>query len=145
MSGTLVPEIQWIDLVGPAIGSVVFVFLMSLVREPARQNFNAILVAGAGAAYLNGGLGLWEFPFIAVATAAAYLGLRSHRFIGVAWLLHTCWDVVHHLYGNPIWPWQPSSSAGCAVFDAGIAIWFLAGAPSVYALLRSRTGRAASA
>ena len=136
---TLAPELHFIDLVGPIVGGVVFVFAMSLVREPARQQFNAIFVAGAGAAYLNGGLGLWEFPFIAVAAAAAYLGLRSYRFIGAAWLLHTGWDVVHHLYANPIWPWQPLSSAGCAVFDAVIALWFLAGAPSVYSLLRGRT------
>jgi hypothetical protein len=130
------PDIHPLDGVGPVLGAVVFVLVMSLVREPARRNFNAIFVAGAGAAYLNGGLGFWEFPFIAVATAAAYLGLRSHRFIGVAWLLHAAWDVVHHLYGNPIWPWQPLSSFGCAVLDTAIALWFLAGAPSVFALAR---------
>jgi len=139
------PEIQLMDVVGPALGAVAFVLIMSLVREPARQHFNAIFVAGAGAAYLNGGLGLWEFPFIAVATAAAYLGLRSYRFIGIAWLLHTAWDVVHHLYGNPIWPWMPLSSFGCAVLDALIAMWFLAGAPSVFSLARSRTRTATGA
>ena len=133
------PEIQWIHVLAPALNAVVFVIGMSLVREPARQRFNAIFVAGAGAAYLNGGLGLWEFPFIAVATAAAYLGLQSYRFIGIAWLLHTGWDVVHHLYATPIWPWQPLSSFGCAVFDALIALWFLAGAPSVFSLARRRT------
>jgi hypothetical protein len=130
--------VQPLDVLGPALGAVVFVLVMSLVREPARRRFNAIFVAGAGAAYLNGGLGLWEFPFIAVATAAAYLGLRSHRWIGVAWLLHAAWDVVHHLSGNPIWPWQPLSSFGCAVLDTGIALWFLAGAPSVFTLARGR-------
>src|SRR5262245_4404632 len=132
------PEIHLLDALGPALQAVVFIFVMSLVREPARQRFNAILVAGAGAAYLNGGLGLWEFPFIVVATAAAYLGLGSYRFIGVAWMLHVAWDVVHHLAGHPIWPWQPLSSFGCAVLDTLIALWFFAGAPSVYALGRSR-------
>ena len=142
---TLVREVHFADLVGSVVGAIVFVLVMSLVREPARQRFNAIFVAGAGAAYLNGGLGLWEFPFIAIAAVTAYLGLRSYRYIGVAWLLHTCWDVVHHLYGNPIWHWQPLSSAGCAVLDAVIAIWFLAGAPSVYSLLpgQSRAGESA--
>jgi hypothetical protein len=135
---TVAREIHLIDALGPALQAVVFILVMSLVREPARQRFNAILVAGAGAAYLNGGLGLWEFPFIAVATAAAYLGLRSYRFIGIAWLLHTAWDVVHHLYGQPIWPWQPTSSFGCAVLDSLIALWFLAGAPSAYSLVRGR-------
>ncbi len=138
-------EIQLIDALGPAFGAVAFILVMSLVREPARQRFNAILVAGAGSAYLNGGLGLWEFPFIAVATTAAYLGLRSYRFIGIAWLLHAAWDVVHHLYGQPIWPWQPLSSFGCAVLDSLIALWFLAGAPSVYSLGRGRARAAAGA
>ena len=129
-------DLLLMGFVGPALKALVFVLAMSLVREPARREFNAILVAGAGAAYLNGGLGFWEFPFIAVATAVAYLGLRSYRWIGAAWLLHTGWDVVHHHYGNPIWPWQPLSSVGCAVLDALIAVWFLSGAPSVYALAR---------
>jgi hypothetical protein len=137
------PAIHLMDVVGPVLGALVFILVMSLVREPARQRFNAIFVAGAGAAYLNGGLGLWEFPFIAVATAAAYLGLGSYRFIGVAWLLHTTWDVVHHLAGHPIWPWEPLSSFGCAVLDALIAIWFFAGAPSVYSFGRRERARAA--
>lgn len=133
---SLAREIQLSDAIGPALGAVVFVLAMSCIREPARQRFNAIFVAGAGSAYLNGGLGFWELPFIAVATAAAYLGLRSYRSIGIAWLLHAAWDVVHHLYGNPIWPWQPLSSFGCAVLDSLIAIWFLAGAPGLFELLR---------
>ena len=86
---TIAPSSPLMAVIGPALNAIAFVLVMSLVREPARQQFNAILVAGAGAAYLNGGLGFWEFPFIAVATAAAYLGLRSYRWIGVAWLLHT--------------------------------------------------------
>jgi len=132
----IVPELSAVNLIAPAIAALVFIALMSLVREPARRNFNAILVAGAGAAYLNGGLGLWEFPYIALATIVAYKGLSAYRYIGIAWLMHTCWDIVHHLYATPIWPWQPTSSAGCAVFDAVIAMWFLAGAPAV---LRRRT------
>jgi hypothetical protein len=133
----IVPELSAVNLIAPAIAALVFIALMSPVREPARRNFNAILVAGAGAAYLNGGLGLWEFPYIALATFVAYKGLSAYRYIGIAWLMHTSWDIVHHLYATPIWPWQPTSSAGCAVFDAMIAIWFLAGAPAV---LRRHTG-----
>ena|SRR2546422_11387317 len=117
------------DLAIPVVAAVFFVFLASLIPEPTRRRFMAILVAGAGAAYLNGGLGVWEFVYIAMATYAAYRGLDSYRFIGVAWLMHTGWDVVHHLYGNPIWPFAPTSSAGCAIMDALIAIWFFAGAP----------------
>src|SRR5215510_16300228 len=105
-----VPELQFIGLVGASIGGLLFIAIMSFVPEPARQRFNAIFVAGAGSAYLNGGLGGWEFAFIAVATFAAYRGLDSYRWIGIAWLLHTAWDVVHHLYGNPLWHWDPMSS-----------------------------------
>jgi hypothetical protein len=91
----------------------------------------AIMLAGAGAAYLNGGLGKWEFVFAAVLTYFAYMGLRSYSFIGVGWLLHTGWDVMHHLYGNPIVPFLSGSSLGCAICDPVIALWCFAGAPSV--------------
>jgi hypothetical protein len=33
-------------------------------------------------------------------------------------------------WGNPVWPFMPSSAFGCVVFDSMIAPWFLAGAPS---------------
>jgi len=126
------------DWIGPILGALVFVLLMSLVREPARRNFNAVLVAGAGGVYLSGGLGLFELLYPAIATPVAYLGLRAHRFIGLAWLMHAAWDLVHHLYGNPIWPFMATSSFGCLVFDALIAVWFFANAPSIFTLLRSR-------
>jgi hypothetical protein len=119
------------DYVGPAIGAVVFILLMSLVPEPTRRKLNAILVAGAGGAYVSGGLGPWELLYTAAATPFAYLGLRSHRFIGIAWLMHSGWDFVHHFWANPIWPFMPTSSFGCMIFDALIALWFLAGAPSL--------------
>jgi len=91
--------------------------------------------AGASGAYLSGGLGLWELLYAAVAGGVvAYLGLRSYRFIGLAWLMHAGWDLVHHLYGNVIWPFMPTSSFGCMVFDTLIAIWFFAGAPSIITL-----------
>ncbi len=125
------PPLQVMDYVGPAVGAVVFVLVMSFVREPVRQRFNAIFVAGAGGVYLSGGLGPWELLYPAIATPVAYLGLRSYRFIGIAWLMHSGWDLVHHLWGNPIWPFMPTSSFGCLIFDALIAVWFLAGAPTI--------------
>jgi hypothetical protein len=125
------PPLQIMDYVGPAVGAVLFVLAMSLVREPARRQFNAVFVAGAGGAYLSGGLGPWELLYPAVTIPIVYLGLRSHRFIGVAWLMHSGWDLVHHLWGNPIWPFMPTSSFGCLIFDMVIAIWFLADAPTI--------------
>jgi len=126
------PALHASDIAGPAGAAVVFVALMALVREPARRNLNAILVAGACGLYLSGGFGVWELAYPVVAAPVAYLGLRHHRAIGIAWLMHAAWDLAHHLYGNPLWPFMPTSSVGCAVFDSLIAIWFLAGAPSPF-------------
>jgi len=120
------------NVVAPILVGVIYVSLCSFLNEPSRRNFNAIMVGGAGAAYLSGGgFGLWEFAFTAIVTFCAYQGLRSYRFIGVAWLLHTGWDVLHHLYGNPIIPFVPTSSFGCAICDPVIAIWCFAGGPSL--------------
>ena len=125
-----------IELIAPAIAALVFVFGMSFVREPTRRTLNAVLAAGAVGVYVSGGgFGVWELPYLLAATPVVYAGLRSYRYIGIAWLMHSCWDVVHHLWGNPIWPFMPASSLGCLIFDAEIALWFLAGAPSVVASL----------
>jgi len=133
MSSHHAPPLGALDFIAPVLIAGLFVIVMSLVKEPARQRFNAVFVAGAGAAYLSSGLGGWEFAFCAVVTALAYRGLTSYRAIGLAWLLHTCWDVLHHLYADPIVPFAPTSSAGCAITDALLAVWFWLGAPSLLA------------
>lgn len=137
------PPILLMDYIGPTIAAAIFVLVMSLVKEPARRTFNAILVAGASGAYMSGGgLGLWELLYPAIAAPVAYLGLRSYRYVGVAWLMHACWDLAHYFWGGPIWPFMPTSSFGCMIFDALIAIWFLAGAPSMLRLgSPARAGR----
>lgn len=119
------------DYVGPAVGAIVFVAVMSLVAEPARRTLNAVILAGASGVYLSGGFGPWELIYPVMALPIAFSGLRSYRFIGVGWLMHAGWDIVHHLWGNPIWPFMASSSFGCMIFDTMIALWFLAGAPSL--------------
>ncbi len=122
------------DILGPIIAALIFIVLMGRVSGPARRSYNAVLVAGASAAYLSGGgFGVWELPYVAVAGGVvAYLGLRSYRFIGLAWLMHSAWDLAHHRYGNPLWPFMERSSMGCAIFDAVIAIWFWWGAPALF-------------
>lgn len=125
-----------VDWLAPIVIGLLYVVLSSLFREPARQKFSAVVVAGAGAAYLSGGFGVWEFVFATVITFCAFHGLRDYRFIGAAWLLHTCWDFAHYLYGNPIVPFAATSSFGCAVCDPVIAVWFFMGAPSVFGWLR---------
>lgn len=127
----------------PLLIGGVYVLLNSFVPHRHRRPFNAIMVAGAGAAYLSGGgLGGWEFAFTVVATYVAYRGLGSWTFIGIAWLLHTAWDVAHHLHGNPIVPFAEHSSLGCAICDPVIAVWCFAGGPSVIGLVRGRVTRA---
>lgn len=119
------------DIAGPAIGAGVFVLVMSLVPEPTRRTFNAILVAGASGVYLSGGFGAWELLYPVIVTPVTFRALRSYRFTGIAWLMHAAWDLPHHLWGNPIWPFMRTSSFGCVVFDSLIAAWFIAGAPAL--------------
>ncbi|MBW4720482.1 DUF6010 family protein [Saccharothrix obliqua] len=124
-------------VLAPILIGLAYVLISSFIREPNRRRFNAVMVAGAGAAYLSGGgLGGWEFAFTAAVTYCAYRGLESWRFIGVGWLLHTAWDVVHHLQGNPIIPFAELSSFGCAICDPVIAVWCLLGGRSVVDRLR---------
>jgi len=92
------------------------------------------MIAGAGAAYLGGGLGGWEIVFCVLLTFMAYRGLSDYRYIGTAWVLHTCWDVLHDLYANPIIPFVQTSSTGCAICDLVLAAWYFLGAPSIYRL-----------
>ncbi|WP_306209695.1 DUF6010 family protein [Actinoplanes sp. RD1] len=111
-------------IVVPVLIGVAYVVVNSLIREPHRQAVNALMIAGAGAAYLSGGgLGVAELGFTAVMTFVAYRGLRSWNWIGVGWLLHTAWDIVHHVKGSPILPFEPGSSYGCAICDPVIALW----------------------
>ncbi len=120
---------------GAMVIAGVFITACSLLPEPTRQNFNAIFVAGAGAAYLNGGIGALgplEFGFTTLVTIAAFWGLQHYRWIGVAWMLHVGWDIVHHVVGEPIIGLDPLSSYGCVICDTLLAIWFFAGAPSVF-------------
>ncbi len=131
MSNLVMPPTVPMDYIGPVMGAALFVFIMSLVPHPARRNFNAIFAACAVGSYLSGGFGIWEVIYLALATPVAYLGLKSYRAIGIAWLMHAAWDLPHHIWGHPIWPFMRTSSLGCMIFDTFIAVWFLAGAPSI--------------
>lgn len=138
MSEHIVPAFTTIEATGAVLIAFVYIAISSLLAEPNRQKLSAIIVAGAGAAYLSGGLGLWEFAFCTLITFFAFKGLRSYRYIAAAWLLHAGWDIMHHLYGNPIVSLDPSSSAGCAICDIILATWFFFNAPSIFELLKSR-------
>lgn len=138
MPAHVIPEFNIVNALGAMIIGGVYIILSSLIKEPNRQKFSAIMVSGAGAAYLSGGLGVWEFVFCGVITFLAFKGLTHYYYIGIAWLLHSGWDLLHHLYANPIVPFSPSSSAGCCVCDVVLAVWFLFGAPGVFDGLRGK-------
>jgi hypothetical protein len=134
----IVPEFTFVSALAALAIALTFIAIMSLVKEPDRQKINAILIAGAGAVYWSGGLGIWEFIFGSLMLFVAFKGLKYYYFIGIGWLLHTAWDVLHHLYGNPIVYLEPSSSAGCAVCDPILALWFFYGAPSIFDLFKKQ-------
>jgi len=138
-AGVTVPQ-----LVLPILVAFVMIALISLLSESARQKFSAVFLAGAGAAYLSGGFGVWEFAFCAIMTLLAYLGLSNYRAIAIGWMAQTAWDYLHHLYGNPIIPFQPLSSFGYAICDPVLALWYAIGAPSIWIILaRNRNARPA--
>jgi hypothetical protein len=123
--------LTWPILLAPLLVAAVLIFLVSLFREPGRRKFSAVFLAGAGAAYLSGGLGLAEFVFCALITFLAYRGLDNYRYIAIGWVLHTCWDLAHHYHGNPIIIFDPTSSIGCAICDLGLAAYYAIGAPAI--------------
>lgn len=126
----------------PLLIGLAYCALNSLVPAQHRRELNAVVVGGAGAAYLSGGgLGRLEPVFTTPMTYVAFRGLRSWRWIAAGWLLHTAWDVVHHERGAPLLPFAADSSFGCALCDPVIALWCLAGGPSV-ADVRSRLAAA---
>src|SRR5579863_8412550 len=128
--------LQWVV---PVIVAIVLILLCSLMKEPNRRTVMAVIVGGAGSAYLSGGgFGKWELAFCTVMAICAYKGTRSYGFIGIGWLLHTGWDVLHHLYGNPILPFDATSSLGCAICDPVLAAWCFAGAPSLLEVVRGK-------
>src|SRR5262245_38920477 len=127
-----------IQVLLPIVIGLVYVGLSSLLAEPGRRRFNALMIAGAGGAYLSGGaLSPWELVFAAVLVFVAYQDLKSGPFIGIGWLLHTAWDVVHHLKGQPILPFFHDSSFGCALCDPVIALWAFGGGRSPWPARRA--------
>ncbi len=136
MNPHIVPDFELLNAVAAAIIALVYITISSLADEPNRQKISAVIIAGAGAVYWSGGLGIAEYLFATAMLFMAFKGLTNYNYIGVAWLMHTTWDVLHHLYGNPIVPFSASSSAGCAICDSVLAVWFFMKAPSLFDYLR---------
>lgn len=126
------PPLTSANILAPIVVSGLFVSAMSLVYEPDRRKLSALLIAGAGAVYFGAGFGWWEVAFCGLLTWLAFRGLDDYRYIGLGWVLHIGWDILHHLYGRSILPFVPLSSAGCAICDTGIAIWYFLGARSLW-------------
>jgi hypothetical protein len=134
----IIPEFTITNALASVAIAFVYIAIFSIVKEPNRQIINSLIIAGAGAVYWQGGLGVWEFSFGTIMIFLAFKGLKNYQFIAIGWLLHTFWDIVHHLYANPIVSLSPSSSAGCAVCDSILALWFFYNAPSVFELFRKK-------
>ena len=49
------PPLHLTDYVIPPVAALVFVLVMSLVKEPTRRNLNVILATGATGAYITAG------------------------------------------------------------------------------------------
>jgi hypothetical protein len=128
----VIPEFTIVHAIGAVALVPIFITLMSLFKEPTRRTVNALIIAGAGTAYLNHGLKFWEETFAVLMVFMAFKGLTNYKYIAVAWVFHTLFDIPHHLYAVPISPEAPFSSAVCAIFDPLIAIWFYFGAPTVF-------------
>jgi Family of unknown function (DUF6010) len=133
-----IPEFTLVNAIAAIAIAFIYIAISSLAKEPNRQKISAVIIAGAGAVYWSGGLGVWEYVFATAMLFMAFKGLTNYMYIGIAWLMHTSWDTIHHLYANPIVPFSASSSAGCAVCDAVLALWFFYKAPSVFDYFRKR-------
>jgi Family of unknown function (DUF6010) len=134
----IIPELPLANAIAAVGIAIVYISVFSLVKEPSRQKINAVIIAGAGAVYWSGGLGIWEYVFATAMLFMAFKGLSNYKYIGIAWLMHTTWDTLHHLYANPIVPFSASSSAGCAVCDSILALWFFYKAPSIFTLFNKK-------
>ena len=63
-----------VSVLVPILIGVAYAAANSLVPTKHRRQLNAIVVAGAGAAYLSGGFGPWELVFTTSATYVAFPG-----------------------------------------------------------------------
>lgn len=126
------PPIGPLNIIAPVIVAGVFIGFTSLFQEPARQKFSALMIAGAGFVYFGSSFRGWEVAYGALFLWLAYRSLTNYTFVGIGWMLHVAWDIVHHLYGEAILPYVPLSSLGCAICDTGIAVWYFLGAPSIW-------------
>lgn len=126
----IIPDFTLLNALAAVIIAFIYIAVSSIAKEPYRQQISAVIIAGAGGVYWAGGFGIYEYLFATAMLFMAFKGLTNYNFIATAWLMHTTWDVLHHLYGNPIVPFSASSSAGCAVCDSVLALWFFMGAPN---------------
>jgi hypothetical protein len=143
MHTQIIPDFTFANFTLASLLVPIFITIMSLFKEPLRQKINAGLIAVAGGAYINAGLMPFDQLFNVLLVFLAYKGLQNYKFIALGWILHTCWDIVHHFYGNPIDPTIPESTNVCAFFDSQIGMWFYFGAPSIFDLVRKKLSKQA--
>lgn len=143
MHTQIIPDFTFANFMLASILSPIFIAIMSLIKEPFRQKINAGLIAVAGGAYINAGLMPFDQIFNILLVFIAYKGLQNYKFIALGWMLHTCWDIVHHFYGQPIDFSVPDSTNVCAFFDPMVAVWFYMGAPSIFDVVKKKFSKQA--
>ncbi|MBD2463025.1 hypothetical protein H6G89_18455 [Oscillatoria sp. FACHB-1407] len=129
----------WIAIVKAVLVALISIVSASCMKEPGRQKLMAIVLGLAAGVYLDGGFVFWEFPFAIAVVVCAYKGLHWYPAIGIGWLLHTGWDILHHAAHKPLIGFLPTSSLECAITDAILAAWLFASAPDVREWLWKRT------
>jgi hypothetical protein len=120
-----------IGILAGFIAPAIWICSFSAVSEPQRRQVNCILVGLAASTYGNHSFGLVESVGTITVLTLGILGLRSYRWLGAAWLVHTGLDIAHHLVADPMFRYFPASSLGCAVTDPILALWFFAEAPDI--------------
>ncbi|MCC3406986.1 MAG: hypothetical protein JGK17_15605 [Microcoleus sp. PH2017_10_PVI_O_A] len=127
-----------IDIVSGFIIAAIWICGFSVISEPRRRQVNCILVGLAASTYGNHSFGLTEAAGTIILLTLGILGLGNYRWLGVAWLVHSGLDIAHHIANDPMFQYFPASSVGCAVTDPILALWFFAGAPDIFGIIKQQ-------
>ena len=73
------PVITPINVVAPIVVAGLFIALVSLFKEPTRQKFSALMIAGAGFVYFGGSFRIWEIAYGALFLLSFAFGLSLCR------------------------------------------------------------------
>jgi hypothetical protein len=101
------------DLLGPILVALIFISLCALLKEPNRRNFNAIMIAGAGAAYFE-----WRSRHVGVCIHYHCYVDRLQRASILR--VHRRWLDITYWLGRCASPLRESHRPVCANLFAGL-------------------------